>query len=127
MRELIHIYEENISTESQCATADALSSIGPAASNAIPALLRGVKYMDDYVRMGYHFGARQNSWSNPESVLPELVKLLHDPNYAIRGIAIEGLGDFGTNAWSAVPVLIEMLSDQDAYNRASATQCTKKN
>jgi hypothetical protein len=40
--ELIKIFEENISADSECETANSLGCIGPAANQAIPALLGGL-------------------------------------------------------------------------------------
>ncbi len=122
--ELIQIYEKNISTESQCATADALGAIGPAATNAISALLRGLKTTNDTVRWDTVW-ALGKIHGQPELVVPKLVKLLHDPNYRLRWAATERLSDFGTNARAAVPFLIEMLKNQNPYGRKLATNALK--
>jgi hypothetical protein len=123
--ELIQIYGQDISTESKCLTADALGYIGPLATNAIPALLRGLKTTNDPVRWNTVWALRKIH-SQPELVVPELIKLLHDPNYRVRMIAKDALSNFGTNARMAIPVLIEMLDDQNSNNRELATNALKE-
>ena len=123
--ELIEIYGQNISTESQCLTANAIGYIGPAATNAISGLLRGVKTTNDPVRWNTVW-ALGKIHGQPELVVPELVKLLRDPVPKVSRAAFEALGDFGANAGSAVPGLIEMLNDKNRVNRELATNALRK-
>ena len=49
--------------------------------------------------------------SEPEKVVPTLIKCLSDPYVEVQGYAVDALGNFRADAKSAVPVLIEMMQN----------------
>jgi hypothetical protein len=123
---LIKIYEDKVSDASKCATAYALGGIGPAAQEAIPALLQGLKANSDDVRL-MSISSLGEIHSKPESVVPELTKILHDQGTRRGRLdAAYVLGEFGTNARPAIPELIEMLKDQNKHIRELATNVMRK-
>ena len=123
--ELVKIYEENISTGSQCLTAASIGYIGPSASNAISALLRGVKTTNDPVRWNTVW-ALGKIHGEPELVLPVLLKLIRDPNSFVARHSSQALGDYGTNARPVVRDLIKMLNDPNEATRYFATNALKQ-
>jgi HEAT repeat protein len=123
--ELVAIYAEKISADSQSYTACAIGAIGPAAKSAIPTLLMGLKTTNDYVRWNTAL-ALGRIHGEPASVVPELMRLLDNSNLTTRCFDIQALGEFGTNAESAVPDLTVMLNDQDPNIRVSATNALKQ-
>jgi HEAT repeats len=123
--DLIQIYDEKISTDSQRMTAVSIGGIGPAASVAIPTLLRGLQTTNDPVR-GYTVYALGEIHSEPVLVVPELANLLHDSNGDVRCFAAQALGEYGTSAESSVPDLIRMLNDPQALTRYMATNALKQ-
>jgi hypothetical protein len=123
--ELIEIYDEGISTDSQSYAARSIGSIGPGAKSAIPSLLKGLKTTNDSVCWPTAL-ALGSIHCEPELVVPELVRLLQHSNPVVRSFDIIALGNFGTNARSAIPDLTLMLSDQDANIRVAATNSLKQ-
>jgi HEAT repeat protein len=126
--ELIQIYEEKISMESQCSTADSLAEIGPIAKSAVPSLLRGLTTANAGVRL-HTAQALGCIHGEPELVVPELVKLLHDSDRMTPLFAAEALGKFGTNARVAIPILIQKLKDpgtSDPFIRETVTNALKQ-
>jgi hypothetical protein len=117
---LIKIYEQKISVTSQYSTAEAIGGIGPAAIDAIPALIQGLRTTNWDVRLDTAW-ALGRIHSEPATVLPELQKLLHDPNLYVRMATVKALQAFGTNATPAVPELTAMLNDQNKHMRVAAT------
>jgi hypothetical protein len=123
--EMVQIYEEKISTKSQCVTADSLGGIGPAARVAIPTLLIGLNTTNDPVRRTTIY-ALGEIHGEPELVVPKLMNLLRDPIPKIRQYAVIALGQFGTNAQSAIPDLAAALNDPDLTIRRAATNALKQ-
>jgi hypothetical protein len=123
--ELVRDYETNKSANSAWIYTYALGCIGPAATDAIPPLLRGLgvtnsaRRLDIVVALGQIHG-------EPERVVPELEKLLGDPRMLMREFTVDALGFFGTNARSAVPDLTAMLNDRDLRIRNAATNALKQ-
>lgn len=118
---LIEIYNQNISEDSQFTTAEVLGFIGPAASSAVPSLLRGATNANDRVRWRtiWTLGAIH---SNPESVVPVLTKALNDSYLDVRWRAANALGEFGTTASPAVPALTKLLKDNEERVRDAAQE-----
>jgi HEAT repeat protein len=104
--ELIGIYDESISPQSQWCTVASIGGIGPAAKSAIPTLLRALK-ATNYVLRYYAVLALRGIHSEPETVVPALMEHLQDSNLSVCGSATEALGAFGTNARAAIPILIQ--------------------
>jgi hypothetical protein len=122
---LIEIYEQNLSTVSQIATAHALGSIGPPARQAAPALLRGMTNVDANVRHETAFVLSQIH-AEPALVAPALIKSLHDPVPEVRMAAIIALGTFGAGAKPAAPSLLPLLNDPDKNIRDEAAFALKQ-
>ncbi len=112
VQELIKIYEENISFDSQMGTLYALSGIGPIAIEATPALLPGLTNTNKFIRaemvqtLGY-------IWATPKLAVPELAKCLNDPYMEVRLHAAHVLGGYRQKATAALPALIADLNDVD--------------
>jgi HEAT repeat protein len=125
--ELIEIYNEKISPSSQVRTAASIGSIGPSAMSAIPSMLGGLTATneDGYVRL-ITVWALGKIHSDPGLVVPELVKFLHDPDTLNCTYAAGALGEFGTNAESAVPYLTTILNDKRRAIRDAATNALKQ-
>jgi hypothetical protein len=106
---LMKTYDENISTESQRAIADAMAWIGPSASSAIPLLLRAVTNSDASVRANALW-ALGDIHAKPELCVPELVRGLNDSNFWARLSAAHALGMFGADAQAAIAPLSELTN-----------------
>jgi HEAT repeat protein len=124
--ELLQIYAEKISLDSQCQTIGALGDIGPAAKSAIPTLLGALNATNEMFVRHYSVLALGKIHSEPELVVPELVKLLHGSDPVLRRYDAEALGEFGTNAKSAIPDLTIMLNDGYSHARYMATNALKQ-
>jgi len=112
--ELIQIYKENRSEESQSAVVLAFRSIGPAASQAVPVLLNAAGSSDLTIRHNA-LAALGEIHAQPDLVVPLLTKALRDQEPHIRSAAAMALRDFGAEAKPAVPALLELLKDGDSY------------
>jgi HEAT repeat protein len=62
----------------------------------------------------------------PKKVVPALTLLLQDTSPAARYLAISGLGNFGTEARSAVPDITPFLESSDEGLRKAATDALRK-
>jgi hypothetical protein len=109
--ELIKICKWNTSTEVQCDTMEALGNIGPAAGNAVPILLMRTSSTNALVSASaiWQLGRIH---AQPETVVPALIKILLDSNSKSRFCAACALADFGSDARSAVPLLIEYFNNE---------------
>jgi hypothetical protein len=126
--ELIEIYEQNISPDSQFCASRALIAIGPkAARAAIPSFIRGAGSSEPRVREHAVF-ALSEAHAEPSLVVPALVKALSDTNANIRGTAAIGLREIGWSggARAAVPALVPLLSDPDGQVRRVAAEALKQ-
>ena len=114
--ELVKIFHENISQDSQLSALGALSRIGPLAVQATASLIPGLTNTNHYVRaqvvqtLGY-------IWATPKLAVPELVKCLNDPYARVRLDAAHVLGGYRARAEAAVPALIAALKDTDSRVR----------
>jgi len=106
--QLTKIYDE--SSDNQWAAASCIASIGPPAKSAIPSLLTGLKSREVSVR-GATIWALGRIHGEPQLVVPELTKILHDSKAIFRQSAVGALGKFGTNASSAFPDMIALRND----------------
>jgi len=107
---LADIYDQRISVESQCLTADSLGAIGPAATNAILALLKGLNSNDAPVRWNTIWALGQIH-GEPDVVVPALTQTLHDPEWKVRRNAAQALAAFGLDARNVIPTINELLQD----------------
>ena len=58
-----------------------------------------------------------------QDAVPELVRLLKDPDAAVRRAAAEALGQIGPAAKDAVPELVKLLKDPDKSVRTGCRFC----
>lgn len=63
---------------------------------------------------------------SPLECIPNLIRLLNDPNKYIRRHTCWVLGNYGMRAKSAVNALLESLQDEDKYVRLEAGEALKK-
>jgi HEAT repeats len=107
--DLMKIYDENISLESQSAIEDVFSWIGPAAKPAIPLLLRAANNSNNQVRANALW-ALGEIHAEPQLCVPKLTQALGDSDAWARTSAAHALGKFVTYAQSAVPALMELTN-----------------
>ena len=127
---LVTIYEDNISPDSRICTIVALRNIGPDAKAAVPLLLRvatDTNTPDQNARTVRRSAiyALGHIHSEPQSVLPALIKALNDPDTRIRGQAAGSFAEFGPDAKATVPILFKLLEDQDLIVRINAAEAIK--
>jgi HEAT repeat protein len=116
--QLIAIFEKNPSSFPQTAAPAILGTIGPAAEQAIPALLVGLSYTKRTVRNNAIF-ALGRIHAQPKLVVPALIKCLDDSDQFVQEAAVVALGAFGNDAQTAVPTLLELR--RKALSEAGAT------
>jgi len=114
--DIIDVYQRATAVSSQWAAASVIGSLGPAAREAIPALIRGVGHtnLDMRAKALETLGQIQ---SEPRLVLPVLVSSLSDPNPNVRFSAVRAIADFGDQAKPIVPALVRSLEDPDLNTR----------
>jgi HEAT repeats len=100
-----------------------LGKYGPAASNAVPALLQALISSDDAVREGAALSLG-GIHCEPEVVIPVLIRCLGDDDVSER--AASGLADFGAAAKAAVPQLTHLLHVNDREIQWAAGEALKK-
>jgi len=96
---LIEIFDRDISADSQDSTACALAYIGPAASNAVPSLLRGMS-RTNYSVLPNSFVALSSIKARADLVVPVMLKFLRNTNVGLRDQAISVIVTFGDKAKS---------------------------
>lgn len=110
--DLIKILNENTNTTTVEYSAAILGGLGPAASNAVPTLLRIATGTNQAARDAA-LGALGQIHCHPDTVVPLLVAALHDPSAQIRDEAASALIGFGADAKPAVPALVTIISEPD--------------
>jgi hypothetical protein len=88
---LIEIYKQNASPTARQAAANALVEIGPAAKQAVPALIKSAASTNSDVRAFALYTLGRMALES-ELVVPVLIKGLHDPDREVRNNAAFGLG-----------------------------------
>jgi len=141
---LIEIYQQNTSPTASRAAANALVEIGPAAEQAIPALMKSAASTNSDVRAFALYTLGRLALES-KLVVPVLIKGLHDPDREVRfnaAFGLEALAFMGGDAKPAVPgarasaatalghihsepgvvvpALMEMLRDSDVQLHAFA-------
>jgi HEAT repeat protein len=96
-----------------------LGNIGPAASSAVPQLLRSLKDKDKDVR-AWSASALGAIRVTDNGVVLKLAEALKDEAVEVRRLAGLALGAFGPEAKDAVPSLITALQDKDTVVRRAA-------
>lgn len=115
---LIELYEQNISENSQVATAYSIGEIGPSAKSAVPIIIEHLTLKPDSVYLIEPLGEIH---SDPNLVVPILIRYLNHRWTLARQSAANGLGAFGGEAKQAVPVLVELLNDHEITVRRAAS------
>jgi len=119
---LIEIYQQNTSPTASRAAANALVEIGPAAEQAIPALMKSAASTNSDVRAFALYTLGRLALES-KLVVPVLIKGLHDPDREVRfnaAFGLEALAFMGGDAKPAIPALVETLKDSHPSARASA-------
>ncbi len=104
---LIEIFDRDPAPVPQQAVPAILGGFGPAAAQAVPALLRAVTHTNAIVRGNAIYALRQ-IYAASNLVVPALIKCLSDPDARVRALAARSLGSCGRDAQSAVPALIQL-------------------
>lgn len=107
--ELLKIYTRNKHEDVLVSVSDCLGYIGPAASPAIPALLRCANGSTEETSRYAAISALGEIGAQPEFVVPKLIPILSDADSFARCQSAVALGNFGSQAWTAIPLIIENL------------------
>jgi len=102
--------------------AHALAEIGPAAPEAVPALIEALLDPKSFVRVWAAAALARVQPGNPDAI-PALVAGTHDGMSFVRSLAAWHLGRLGSRhprIESVVPELRKLLNDNDASVRAEA-------
>jgi HEAT repeat protein len=102
--------------------AHALAEIGPAAREAVPALIEAVRDPESFVRVWAAAALARVQPENPDAI-PALVAGTHDGISFVRSLAAWHLGRLGRGhpgIESMAPELRELLNDSDPSVRAEA-------
>lgn len=110
--ELEKIVEQNISGPSRESAAFALGSMGHAADDAVPVLLRCATNSDDSEHF-WPFWALRQIHPPPERVVPALTQALYSSNEKVRENAAYLLASYGSEAKCALPALKEITNHVD--------------
>lgn len=115
--------DENLHVRWYAATR--LGKIGPAAKEAVPALIAARRNTDeDFMPFRSDISLILEALANigpaSKEAVPVLIELLKDEAQPVRETAAAELGKIGSGAKEAVPALTEALKDGDARVRGSA-------
>lgn len=109
-----------------------LGEIGPAAQEAIPALITSLADSDENVRWATAIALEERidpQWQLTEAAIkaiPELVKLLGTDETPVRKAVVEILGKIGQGSLKVVPPLVIALTDQHQDVRNAAANYLEK-
>src|SRR5436190_223801 len=117
---LIVIFDKNPAPFPQQAVPDIIGWIGPAAREAIPAMLRGTTHTNEVVRNNA-IAALGKIHAEPTLVVSGLIKCLSDSNSRVRAHAAYTLGTFGKAAQPAVPALLGLRRKEIVSPAANGT------
>lgn len=120
---IIKIYEARLSASSERWSSYALGAMGPCASAAVPALLRGATNASPHSRVN-SLVALAGMHAEPELTVAALTNAFTDPDPDVRHWACNRFGLLGEEAWEArvraMPALERMLHDPDRQVRGEA-------
>lgn len=101
---------ETLKDEDECVSGEAGIALGKIGATAVPALIKMLKDGDDQVR---HSAAWVLGSKIGSPAVPALIKTLGDKKWGVRASAVEALGQIGPAAKDALPVLIKILRNGD--------------
>ncbi len=104
---LIELYDENSSPERQFTVLRSLGAIGPAAQEGIPTLLREMNSTNDSLRANSTISILRMG-KKSDVVVPVLINALTNQDKDVRQATLFCIREFGTNASSAAPALIDL-------------------
>jgi HEAT repeat protein len=120
---IIKIYEGRLSESSERWSSYALGAMGPCASSAVPALLRGATNASPQSRKNSLI-ALAGMHAEPELTVAALTNAFTDPDPDVRKWACNRFGLLGREAWKAraraLPALEPLLRDPDQSVRQEA-------
>lgn len=120
---IIRIYEARLSESSERWSSYALGAMGPSASQAVPALLRGATNASPQSRKNSLI-ALAGMHAEPELTVAALTNAFTDPDPDVRKWACNRFGLLGAEAWEArkraLPALETLLRDPDRQVRQEA-------
>ncbi len=96
----------------QARAAEVLGDMGPAAREAVPALIKTVRKTESWeaIQAGVHSSAVYALGAvRDERAVPILIEVLEDDDPTIYGKAVYALGTFGPKAKMSIPVLNKLL------------------
>ena len=100
-----------------------LCRMGPAAEEAVPALLQS---LDDPATRNNAFAALRSISAKADVVVPVLIGHLSSPPKHRQGWALSRLSEFGPDAKTAVPEVLKFLDDPQPWFRETATNVLKR-
>lgn len=113
---LIELYNDpNLSFFARGNISTVFSWFGPSAKQAVPSLLRQLTNTESYVSLSATAALGQIR-AEPKLVVPAMIKALHDP--VMINYAVDCLGNYGPEAKSAVPELLELLKTNNTQVRS---------
>jgi HEAT repeat protein len=101
--------------------AEALGDIGPAAKEALPALLPLLRYNGGQTRI-FAVEAISKIGGGAMELLPPLLQACSDADCRVRQAAVQAIGKIGPNACAAAPTLIRLLDDFHGTVRVAAAE-----
>jgi HEAT repeat protein len=100
-----------------------LEALGPLASPAIPALIKGIQHGEVDVQVAAIAALRRIGLEHAKGAIPALVDALKPQvDVRVRRAAADLLGRFGGDARAAVPALRDRLGDEDSEVRTRASE-----
>ncbi|MDB6065657.1 MAG: lyase domain protein repeat-containing protein [Pedosphaera sp.] len=121
--ELIKIYEQN-DPYAQFSIARLFGYFGPAASNAVPCLVRRLE-VADAIPLETAIPALGRIHARPKLAVPALLKHINKKTPMLDP-AVYAIGQFGADAKEAVPVLVGLPGDQDDIIRRIAANSLRQ-
>ncbi len=119
--QLIALYDEHPDPFLRQYIPAVLASIGPAARQAVPILLRAVTLTNNAIRVN-SVTALGKIHADEAAVVPALTNCLRDPYREVERNAIWALWEFGPKAEAAVPALLQVLRDEKYDPNAAPTR-----